>query len=86
MTDDEEKGSEVAGDGDEVRGTCQDNRDKENPAREADDIKTGAEKEGRGGNKELGGKTVSDISDEISKTTEILTVAEFELEGLTDEN
>lgn len=87
VTDGERDGEvtgEVTGDGDEVGATC--NREKENPGSGADDIKTGAEKEGRGGNKDLGGKTVSDISDGISKTTEILTVVESELDGLTDKN
>ncbi|XP_017280587.1 zinc finger transcription factor Trps1 isoform X2 [Kryptolebias marmoratus] len=86
-TDDEQEDGDIPGDSDEVIGTCQDNQEKENASSEANDNKSRPEKEVREGNKELGGKTVSDISDEISKTTEILTVAESnKIDGLPDGN
>lgn len=87
VTDDEQKDGEVTGNGDEVIGTCQDNQEKESIANETINFKTGAEKEVKGGNKELRGQTVSDVSDEISKPSEILTVAESnKLDGLPDGN
>lgn len=74
---------EVTGESDDVTGTCQDDQTEENTGRDANDNETEAETEVKGDehaitNQELESKVVSDINDDVTKTTEVTAVAESE--------
>lgn len=89
---DESDPSEITDESSDVIGVCHDNQAKEDPGSDASDSETGVEKEVREEghdttNQELGVKTVSNNSDDISKTTQVTTVAESkDLDENTESN
>lgn len=74
---------EVTGESDDVVGTCEDDQAKENTGSDANDNETEAETEAREdelpvADQESEGKEASDISDDVTKTTEVTAVDDSE--------